>query len=69
MGDYYDRLLGNHLPAGTAVDQATPEMLNEAKKLAGPEVLNVTLIIPVILVGAFTLLFFYMRNKKTTAAI
>jgi len=69
MGDYYDRLLGNHLPAGTAVNQATPEMLNEAKKLAGPEVLNVTLIIPVILVGAFTLLFFYMRNKKTTAAI
>ena len=69
MGDYYDRLLGNHLPAGTAVNQASPEMLNEAKKLAGPEVLNVTLIIPVILVGAFTLLFFYMRNKKTTAAI
>ncbi|MCX6263447.1 MAG: MFS transporter [Bacteroidetes bacterium] len=69
MGDYYDRLLGNHLPVGTAVNQATPEMLNEAKKLAGPEVLNVTLIIPVILIGAFTLLFFYMRNKKTTAAI
>lgn len=69
MGGYYDRLLGNHLPAGTAVDQATPAMLNEAKKLAGPEVLNVTLLIPVILIVAFTLLFFYMRNKKTTAAI
>jgi MFS family permease len=69
MGDYYDRLLGNHLPAGTAVNQATPEMLNEAKKLAGPEVLNVTLLIPVILIGAFALLFLYMRNKKTTAAI
>jgi MFS family permease len=69
MGDYYDRLLGNHLPVGTAVNQATPEMLNEAKKLAGPEVLNVTLLIPVILIGAFALLFFYMRNKKTTAAI
>jgi len=69
MGDYYDRLLGNHLPAGTAVNQATPEMLNEAKKLAGPEVLNVTLLIPVILIGAFALLFFYMRNKKTTPAI
>jgi hypothetical protein len=44
-------------------------MLNEAKKLAGPEVLNVTLLIPVILIGAFALLFLYMRNKKTTAAI
>jgi MFS family permease len=68
MGGYYDKLLGNHLPAGTAVAQATAEQLNEAKKLAGPEVLNVTLLIPVVLIVAFTVLFLYMRNKKTVSA-
>jgi hypothetical protein len=40
--------------------------MNEAKKAAGPEVLNVTLIIPIILVVAFTILLFYMRGKKNT---
>jgi MFS family permease len=68
MGGYYDKLLGNHLPEGTAVAQATPEQLNEAKKLAGPEVLNVTLLIPVVLIVAFTVLFLYMRNKRTATS-
>lgn len=65
MGGYYDKLLGNHLPEGTAVAQATTEQLNEAKKLAGPEVLNVTLLIPVVLIVAFTVLFLYMRKRRT----
>jgi MFS family permease len=68
MGGYYDKLLGNHLPEGTAVAQATAEQLNEAKKLAGPEVLNVTLLIPVVLIVAFTVLFLYMRNKRTATS-
>jgi hypothetical protein len=62
MGDYYDKLVNGHLPAGDTSEAA----MNEAKKAAGPEVLNVTLIIPVILIIAFTILFFYMRGKKNT---
>lgn len=68
MGGYYDTLLANHLPAGTAVSAASAEMLNEAKKLAGPAVLNVTLVIPVILTVAFAVLFFYMKNRKSASA-
>ncbi|MFM7358553.1 MAG: MFS transporter [Sediminibacterium sp.] len=68
MGGYYDKLLGNHLPEGTPVAQATAEQLYEAKKLAGPEVLNVTLLIPVFLIVAFTVLFLYMRKKRVASA-
>ncbi len=72
MGGYYDRLLAAQLPAGATVQaysdvSATPEMvnaLNEAKKAAGPEIINATLIIPIILIVAFTALFFYMRSRK-----
>ncbi|MEO8174839.1 MAG: MFS transporter [Sediminibacterium sp.] len=62
MGDYYDKLVAGHLPAGDISDAA----MNEAKKAAGPEVLNATLIIPIILVVAFAILLFYMRGKKNT---
>ena len=72
MGGYYDRLLVAKLPAGgdlatyTGAD-ATPAMasaLMEAKKAAGPEIINATLVIPVVLIVAFTGLFFYMRSRK-----
>ncbi|MEY4107731.1 MAG: hypothetical protein RL181_2073 [Bacteroidota bacterium] len=76
MGGYYDRLIAAKLPAGA--DMATystaaggTEMANlfsEAKKAAGPEILNATLIIPIILTVAFAGLFFYMRGKKTAHA-
>jgi hypothetical protein len=56
--------LVKHLPEGTAMAQATAEQMNEAKKLAGPEVLNLTLLIPVMLIVAFTVLFLYMRKNK-----
>jgi MFS family permease len=62
MGDYYDKLVAGHLPAGDTSEAA----MNEAKKAAGPEVLNATLIIPIILVIAFAILLFYMRGKKNT---
>jgi len=65
MGGYYDKLLAKHLPEGTAMAEATADQMNEAKKLAGPEVLNLTLLIPVILIVAFTVLFLYMRKNKT----
>ena len=72
MGGYYDKLLAAKLPAGATLAEysaatATPEMasaLNEAKKAAGPEIINVTLIIPIILAVAFLALYFYMRNRK-----
>lgn len=67
MGGYYDRLLANHLPQGATVASATADQLNEAKKLAGPEVLNVTLLIPIVLFVAFTVLFLYMRKKQPAA--
>lgn len=61
MGGYYDKLVAAKLPAGDTSDAA----MNEAKKLAGPEVLNATLVIPIVLVLAFTVLLFYMRGKKS----
>ena len=72
MGGYYDRLLASKLPSGATVadysaSTATPEManaLNEAKKAAGPEIINVTLIIPIILIVAFIFLNVYMRGKN-----
>jgi MFS family permease len=58
MGGYYDKLLAAHMENG----------LDEAKKAAGPEIINVTLVIPVVLIVAFAALFMYMRSKKTIAA-
>lgn len=72
MGGYYDRLLARQLPAGAkladynaaAGDSAMGIALGEAKKAAGPEVLNATLIIPIVLSVAFVGLVIYMRGKK-----
>lgn len=58
MGGYYDKLLAAHMENG----------IEEAKKAAGPEIINVTLVIPVILIIVFAGLFLFMRSKKTTAA-
>ena len=77
MGDYYDRLLSGKLPDGANLQayggaNATPEMLtalNEAKKAAGPEIINVTLIIPIILAVVFTGLLFYMKSRKNTGSL
>lgn len=72
MGGYYDKLLGQKLPAGASLSEynaAAPgtEMANalaQAKVTAGPEIINVTLLIPVILTVAFAGLYIYMRNRK-----
>ncbi len=77
MGGYYDRLLADKLPVGANLQaygatDATPEMLSalsEAKKAAGPEIINVTLIIPIILAVVFTGLLFYMKSRKSTASL
>jgi len=72
MGKHYDTLLAAKLPAGSSLAEysASPagsEMANllaEAKKTAGPDIINTTLVIPVILIVAFAILFVYMRGKK-----
>ena len=72
MGGYYDRLLGSKLPAGSelsAYTNAPPgsemsDVLNTAKKAAGPEIINATLLIPIFLIIAFTGLIIYMRKRK-----
>lgn len=71
MGGFYDRLLAkklpnedlatyNSAPAGSEMANA----LNQAKAEAGPEIINATLIIPIILIVAFSGLVIYMRNRK-----
>src|SRR5215204_626092 len=72
MGGYYDRLVAGKLPAGaemSAYANAAPgsEMANtynETKKIAGPEIINLTLMIPIILIVAFAILNIYMRNRS-----
>ncbi len=75
MGGYYDRLVASKLPAGADVKQyldapagsALATTLNEAKKAAGPEIINATLMIPLVLIIAFAGLVFYMRSRKKMA--
>ena len=74
MGGYYDRLLATKLPDGTELsayvnaasgtDMAMA--LNEAKKAAGPEIINVTMVIPIMLTVAFAGLVIYMKRKKVS---
>lgn len=72
MGGYYDRLVAGKLPVGAEVSTyanaaAGSQMAsayNEAKKGAGPEIINVTMIIPLILIVAFIALNIYMRNRN-----
>jgi MFS family permease len=72
MGGYYDKLivakLNTNIPIGAySAPSATPDMisaLTEAKKAAGPQIINATLIIPIILTAAFIGLFIYIRSRK-----
>lgn len=67
MSDFYDTLVNAKIPAGTAAADLAA-VTNEAKKLAGPEVINATLMIPLVLIVAFIGLNVYMKNKKATTA-
>jgi len=72
MGSYYDNLLAAHLPLNANIKtfmEAAPgsdmaNQLNEAKKLAGPAIINATFTIPIILIVAFAALFFYKKSQK-----
>ncbi|RYZ31006.1 MAG: MFS transporter [Chitinophagaceae bacterium] len=77
MGGFYDRVVADKLPAGaemSAYASAAPgtEMataMEAAKRAAGPEVLNATMILPIILIVAFTGLIIYMRSRKRTETL
>lgn len=72
MGGFYDRIVAEKLPSGADLGEyskAAPgtDMANayaSARHAAGPEVLNATLIIPIILTVAFIGLYFYMKGRK-----
>lgn len=72
MGGYYDRIIAKELPAGAVVAlynsaEATDEMkeaLMLANKAAGPQIITTTLMIPCVLILAFTGLYFYMKKTK-----
>jgi MFS family permease len=67
MSDFYDTLVNAKIPTGTAAADLAA-VTNEAKKLAGPEVINATLMIPLVLIVAFIGLNVYMKNKKAATA-
>jgi hypothetical protein len=67
MGGYYQNLVESKLPAGVSAADKTA-LIEEAKRAAGPEIINVTLVIPIMLVVAFTGLVIYMKNRKKAAA-
>ncbi len=72
MGKHYDALVASKLPAGAdlQVYNAAPagsEMANaifEAKKAAGPAIINFTMMIPLGLIVAFGALNIYMRGRR-----
>ncbi len=72
MGGVYDNKIAAKLRAGadlklynsSEADAGMKAALGEANKAAGPEILNATLFIPIILIVAFAGLYLYMRNKK-----
>jgi MFS family permease len=72
MGKFYDEKLIAKLPANAnlveynaaAPDSEMGKALAQAKVTAGPEIINATLIIPVILIVAFAGLYLFMRGKS-----
>lgn len=76
MGGYYDKLIASVLPAGANVDvyrsasagSDKAVAYSHAQLIAGPQVIETTNIIPLILVFAFLFLFLLMRAKKKKEA-
>ena len=77
MGSFYDSLIVKHLPAGASLgaylkapeNSASAQALANAKNLAGPEILQATLIIPIILIVAFGGLVIYLRSRKKSRSV
>jgi len=77
MGGYYDRFMIKNLPVGASLDayrSAAPgtdmaKAFDNARSVAGPEVLNTTLVIPIALIIAFTGLVIYMRSRTKKSIV
>jgi hypothetical protein len=75
MGSFYDGIIAGNLPENASLDvyrnaaPGTPEAtaFASAQSVAGPEIINATLVIPVILIVAFTGLYFYMKKMRRPA--
>lgn len=76
MGGYYDNLIAAALPAGASMDayrSAAPGTAEaaayaQAQVTAGPQVIKMTNIIPLLLIVAFLFLTIYMRMVKRAPA-
>jgi MFS family permease len=72
MGKHYDQLIANYLPANSSVSEylgapansAMGSAVQLAKSQAGPEILQLTLMIPILLIFLFTGLLIYMRIRR-----
>lgn len=75
MGGYFNKLIATKLPAGADVKefakavQETPnsdmaKAYSQAQFEVSPQMLEITNFIPVVLIVAFTGLYFYMRGRK-----
>jgi len=72
MGGHYDSLVLRKLPSGATLDAYRSAAPNtemgaayaQARSAAGPEIINTTLVIPIILIVAFIGLNIYMRNRN-----
>lgn len=77
MGHYYDRVLTSNLPAGANIDQYRSaaagtdlaKAFDAAKSAAGPEMLHVTMYLPIALIVAFGGLVLYMRGRKKSEVL
>jgi MFS family permease len=77
MGRHYDALVAGKLPLNAVYKdyvEAAPgtelaNVLNEAKKAAGPAIINLTMMIPVALILAFAGLNIYMRGRSKPALL
>jgi MFS family permease len=71
MGSRYDGIMVQKLPAGASLDayrsapagSAMANAFNAARSAAGPDILRITLVIPVVLIVAFGGLVIYMRSR------
>jgi MFS family permease len=74
MGGFYDTLITKKLPVGSNLSDYSnagagtgmAKIFSEAKTAAGPEIINVTLLIPIALTVAFIGLNIYMRKLKSS---
>ena len=74
MGKHYDNIVSAKLPSGVTLQAAMAAkpgsqletIYNQAKSAAGPQVLHLTLFIPLVLIVAFGGLVLYMRSRNKT---